>query len=147
MKSLSRVRLLETPWTAAHQAPPSMGFSSQEYWSGVPLPLYAKLTLCQAIIEFHLNLTKCSEEGTIFPIIQMKLRFRELPSMPRSHPVKRLNKDPDPLWLQNWGWSTLESTSSESTRYQTICLPVTLPEAVIRTQWLKDILEFLTKAF
>ena len=36
--SLSRVRLLETPWTAAHQAPPSMGFSRQEYWSGVPLP-------------------------------------------------------------------------------------------------------------
>ena len=37
-KSLSRVRLLATPWTAAHQAPPSMGFSRQEYWSGVPLP-------------------------------------------------------------------------------------------------------------
>ena len=31
-------RLLATPWTAAHQAPPSMGFSRQEYWSGVPLP-------------------------------------------------------------------------------------------------------------
>ena len=38
MKSLSRVRLLATPWTAAYQAPPSMGFSRQEYWSGVPLP-------------------------------------------------------------------------------------------------------------
>ena len=38
VKSLSRVRLLGTPWTAAHQAPPSMGFSRQEYWSGVPLP-------------------------------------------------------------------------------------------------------------
>ena len=38
VKSLSRVRLFETPWTAAHQAPPSMGFSRQEYWSGVPLP-------------------------------------------------------------------------------------------------------------
>ena len=37
-KSLSRVRLLVTPWTAAHQAPPSMGFSRQEYWSGSPLP-------------------------------------------------------------------------------------------------------------
>ena len=37
-KSLSRVRLLVTPWTAVHQAPPSMGFSRQEYWSGVPLP-------------------------------------------------------------------------------------------------------------
>ena len=38
VKSLSRVRLLATPWTAAYQAPPSMGFSRQEYWSGVPLP-------------------------------------------------------------------------------------------------------------
>ena len=35
-KSLSRVRLFATPWTAAHQAPPSMGFSRQECWSGVP---------------------------------------------------------------------------------------------------------------
>jgi len=38
VKSLSRVRLLATPWTAAYQAPPSMGFSRQEYWSGLPLP-------------------------------------------------------------------------------------------------------------
>ena len=38
MKLLTRVRLLATPWTAAHQAPPSMWFSRQEYWSGVPLP-------------------------------------------------------------------------------------------------------------
>ena len=38
VKLLSRVRLFETPWTAAYQAPPSMGFSRQEYWSGVPFP-------------------------------------------------------------------------------------------------------------
>ena len=38
VKSLSCVRLFTTQWTAAHQAPPSMGFSRQEYWSGVPLP-------------------------------------------------------------------------------------------------------------
>ena len=37
-KSLGRVRLSMTPWIAAYQAPPSMGFSRQEYWSGVPLP-------------------------------------------------------------------------------------------------------------
>ena len=37
-KLLSCVQLSATPWTAAHQAPPSMGFSRQEYWSGVPLP-------------------------------------------------------------------------------------------------------------
>ena len=38
VKSLSRVRLCVTPWTAAYQAPPSVGFSRQEYWSGLPLP-------------------------------------------------------------------------------------------------------------
>ena len=38
VKSLSRARLVATPWTTAHQAPPSMGFSRQEYWRGLPLP-------------------------------------------------------------------------------------------------------------
>ena len=38
VKSLSRARLLATTWTAAYQAPLSMGFSKQEYWSGLPLP-------------------------------------------------------------------------------------------------------------
>ena len=38
VKSFSRIRLLATSWTAAYQAPPSMGFSRQEYWSGLPLP-------------------------------------------------------------------------------------------------------------
>ena len=38
LKSLSRVRLFATPWTLAYQAPLSMGFSRQEYWSGVPFP-------------------------------------------------------------------------------------------------------------
>ena len=38
VKSLSRVQLFATPWTAAYQAPPSMGFSWQEYWSGLPFP-------------------------------------------------------------------------------------------------------------
>ena len=38
VKSVSRVRLFATPWTVAHQAPPSMGFPRQEYWSGLPFP-------------------------------------------------------------------------------------------------------------
>ena len=38
MKSLSHVQLFKTPWTLAYQAPPSMGFSRQEYWSGLPFP-------------------------------------------------------------------------------------------------------------
>ena len=38
MKSLSRVQLFATPWTIVYQASPSMGFSRQEYWSGLPFP-------------------------------------------------------------------------------------------------------------
>ena len=38
VKLLSRVQLFATPWTVAHQAPPSMGFSWQEYWGGLPFP-------------------------------------------------------------------------------------------------------------
>ena len=45
VKSFSHVQLVATAWTAAHQAPPSMGFSRQEYWSGVPLPCVFPLDL------------------------------------------------------------------------------------------------------
>ena len=44
VKSLSRVRLFATPWTVAYQASPSMGFSRQEYWSGLPFPSPGKLS-------------------------------------------------------------------------------------------------------
>ena len=44
VKSLSRAWLFETPWTVAHQAPLSMGFSRQEYWSGLPLTLNKKIS-------------------------------------------------------------------------------------------------------
>ena len=51
-KSLSRVRLFVTPWTAAYQAPSSMGFSRQEYWNGVPLPsLEILFTKCQIVYD------------------------------------------------------------------------------------------------
>ena len=51
VKSLSCVRLFATPWTAAHQAPPSMGFSRQEYWSGVPFPSPYKHDFCRKYIS------------------------------------------------------------------------------------------------
>ena len=51
VKSLSRVWLLATPWTAAYQAPPSMGFSRQEYWSGVPLPSPILLYIISLILD------------------------------------------------------------------------------------------------
>ena len=58
VKSLSRARLFATPWTAAYQAPPSMGFSRQEYWSGVPLPSPVEgLSACNSsLLSFQLFL-------------------------------------------------------------------------------------------
>ena len=50
LKLLSRVQLLVTSWTAAYQAPPSVGFSRQEYWSGVPLPSpYSRLPISNKV--------------------------------------------------------------------------------------------------
>ena len=68
-KSLSRVRLFATPWTVAHQAPPSMGFSRQEYWSGLPFPLKGifptegsipGLPHCREML-YHLSHQECSD--------------------------------------------------------------------------------------
>ena len=50
VKLLSRARLLATPWTGAYQAPPFMGFSRQEYWSGVPLPSPVNLSYVSSIL-------------------------------------------------------------------------------------------------
>src|SRR5574337_1306430 len=52
VKSLSRVQLLATPWTAAYQAPPPMGFSRQECWSGVPLPSLRVEVLLERIVFY-----------------------------------------------------------------------------------------------
>ena len=55
VKSLSHVQLLATPWTAAHQAPPPMGFPRQGYWSGVPLPsLGPRATRCKSTHQIHM---------------------------------------------------------------------------------------------
>ena len=69
VKSLSRVWLLATPWTAACQAPPSMGFSRQEYWSVVPLPSPISLTSLPVLLALgrqrpyltHLYIYPCSD--------------------------------------------------------------------------------------
>ena len=75
MKSLSHVRLLATPWTAAYQALPPMGFSRQAYWSGVPLP---SLTM-----EYYLAIKRNAFESVLMkwtklePIIQNEVSQKE----------------------------------------------------------------------
>jgi len=67
VKLLSYVWLFVTPWTVAHQAPPSMGFSRQEYWSGVPLPslvyIHTYIYMCVCVytmssLSIHLSMNK-----------------------------------------------------------------------------------------
>ena len=61
VKSLSRVRLFATPWTVAHQASPSMGFSKQEYWGGLPFPSPGDIP---KEIKYGQSLWSCLEDGT-----------------------------------------------------------------------------------
>ena len=63
VKSLSRVRLFATPWTAAYQAPPPMGFSRQEYWSGVPLPSLDLYIEILSIKKYFILQLKCFNES------------------------------------------------------------------------------------
>ena len=55
VKSLSWIQLFGTPWTAAYQAPPSVGFSRQEYWSGLPLPSPSIINTCSQILLIFLE--------------------------------------------------------------------------------------------
>ena len=66
LSHVSHVRLLATPWTVAYQAPPSMGFSRQEYWSGLPLPSpvgilsLLKISVRKSLIQFWNSMSsKC----------------------------------------------------------------------------------------
>ena len=74
LSRFSRVRRLATPWTVAYQAPPSMGFSRQGYWSGMPLPSPMKTLLTVYLkifpterLHFHFPLS-CIGEGNGNPL-------------------------------------------------------------------------------
>ena len=78
VKSLSRVPLFAIPWTAAYQAPPSMGFSRQEYWSRVPLPsptYPATAELTTADTHFF-----CGSYGTLQLVLFFPLQYYILDS-------------------------------------------------------------------
>ena len=81
MKSLSRVRLLATPWTAAHQAPPSMGFSRQECWSGVPLPILLTI-LANSQVHLHHGSPGSSIIGNEIEQPTLLITFNDLPRDP-----------------------------------------------------------------
>ena len=89
VKTFSRVRFSETPWTAAYQVPPSMGFSRREYWSGLPLPSPGDLP------------TSGTEPGS--PALQADSLPSEAPGKPLSLTVVKSNKAkrwPDELFCR-----------------------------------------------
>ena len=83
VKSLSCVWLLATPWTAAHQAPPSMGFSRQECWSGVPLPSPISMVRSDQIDDSLKSQSDCGimyiwgDERKLTPEISMKVKVAQ----------------------------------------------------------------------
>ena len=82
---LSRVWLLATPWTAAHEAPRSMGFSRQEYWSGVPLPS----PQCSSVAQSCPTLQPHESQHTRprFPSPTPGVHSDSCPSSPGCHPA------------------------------------------------------------
>ena len=84
--------ILAIPWTAAYQAPPSMGFSRQEYWSGVPLPSPILCILLHIFIDIHIlwlrivrehlfssqNVCSIGSNTTLIWLIEMEVCFKQL---------------------------------------------------------------------
>ena len=86
LRRFSCARLCATPWTAAHQAPPSLGFSRQEHWSGVPLPFHFQCLLVDYLSPLLLFLsTDILADFFFFPLLFMttkrQLNAREMKFM------------------------------------------------------------------
>ena len=86
---LSHVQLLETPWAAAYQAPPSMGFSRQEYWSGLPLPSPLNMNLSQPFLvrviclnQRRLKIEWLVSQGCVITTILVALLFHSMQRIP-----------------------------------------------------------------
>ena len=77
VKSLSHVWLLATQWTAAYQAPPSMGFSRQEYWSGVPLPFLQHH--CRKNINRRWTKSNCDSKVNNKIVLIIKIHIAQSP--------------------------------------------------------------------
>ena len=104
VKSLSRVRLLATPWTAAYQAPPSMGFSRQEYWSGVPLPSpYMQSTSCEILgwMKHRLESRLLGEKKRFLGKISITSDMQMIPPLWRRGAKEPLNEGERGEW-KSW---------------------------------------------
>ena len=103
---LSRVRLLATPWTAAYQAPPFMGFSRQEYWSGVPLP---SPTISHSLLKF-LSIESVIVSNYLILCLPLLL----LPSVFPSIRIFSNEIVPPIIWPKYWSFKSSISPSNEN---------------------------------
>ena len=110
VKSLSRVRLLATPWTAAYQAPPSMGFSRQKYWSGVPLPSPKTCTRRSKMTQF---ITIRDKKLHWCPSEEMhKLWHGHKPEYPTAMTMNTCTCNTSTT-LSEWQWIPVHTTSTQ----------------------------------
>ena len=99
VKPLSRVRFFPTPQTAAHQAPPPMGFSKQEYWSGLPLTKYmyaaaAAAKICStSLIKYIWIKTTLNKNAVLLAKIKEKTQLNWNNHLPLVRCFENLNPD------------------------------------------------------
>ena len=125
VKSLSHVRLFATPWTAAYQAPPSMGFSRQEYWSGVPLPSpfhwLASLVIRPIMGPWYHALRRAYTSGVFFPnmhntsIYSWKKKIGQIQIV--KHSTKTSNQDSSKVSKQWKIWKIQEVSQKRQRKY------------------------------
>ena len=101
-KLLSRVRLLATPWTAAHQAPPSMGFSRQEYWSEVQWPSIAHQIMPKLLnIQSRIIVHDLLQSTFLINVVKLVPQYSLSHSLPSSYIVAVGSSIPQLLSVHN----------------------------------------------
>ena len=129
VKSLSRVRLPATPWTTAHQAPPSMGFSRQEYWSGAPLPS-PELPYDSAMPLLSIYPEKTIIQNNAYSLVFTGALFTIARKQPKCPPTKEQIK-------KTWNINTLEYYSAKKEKSWVISSEVDEPRCCY-IQWSKS---------
>ena len=84
VKSFSHVRLFATPWTVAYQAPPSMGFSRQEYWSGLPFAQVSSDFLSLAQVQPRPQALPGSLKGQVTLSFNLDMDSKDISASPMS---------------------------------------------------------------